>query len=77
MLMIENMLSMSDLSIKDMDLLVVCIGLGLFIGFRIGMVIVKVMVYVNNILIIVVNFLEFLVNNINFCDRKICCILDV
>lgn len=74
--MIENMLSMSDLSIKDMDLLAVCIGPGSFTGLRIGMATVKAMAHVNNIPIIAVNSLESLANNINFCDRKICCILD-
>lgn len=74
--MIENMLSMSDLSIKDMDLLAVCIGPGSFTGLRIGMATVKAMAHVNNIPIIAVNSLESLANNINFCDRNICCILD-
>lgn len=74
--MIESMLNMSDLSIKDIDLLAVCIGPGSFTGLRIGMATVKAMAHVNNIPIIAVNSLESLANNMNLCERKICCILD-
>lgn len=74
--MIENMLKESDLSIKDIDLVGVCIGPGSFTGLRIGMATAKAIAHVNELPIIGVTSLEMLAANMNLCDKKICSILD-
>lgn len=74
--MIENMLKLSDLEIKDMDAIAICVGPGSFTGLRIGMATAKAMAHVNNIPLIGVNSLEILGSNMDLCNRKICSILD-
>ena len=74
--MIENMLSMSDINIKDIDAIAICIGPGSFTGLRIGMATAKAIAHVNNLPIIGVNSLEILGGNMNLCDKNICSILD-
>ena len=74
--MIENMLKLSDLEVKDIDAIGICVGPGSFTGLRIGMATAKAMAHVNNIPIIGVNSLEILGANMNICDKKICAILD-
>lgn len=74
--MIENMLSMSEVNIKDIDAIAICIGPGSFTGLRIGMATAKAIAHVNNLPIIGVNSLEILASNMNLCDKKICSILD-
>ena len=74
--MIENMLSMSEINIKDIDAIAICIGPGSFTGLRIGMATAKAIAHVNNLPIIGVNSLEILGGNMNLCDKKICSILD-
>ena len=58
--MIENMLSMSDINIKDIDAIAICIGPGSFTGLRIGMATAKAIEHLNNLPIIGVNSLEIL-----------------
>ena len=74
--MIENMLSMSGVNIKEIDAIAICIGPGSFTGLRIGMATAKAISHVNNLPIIGVNSLEILAGNMNLYDKKICSILD-
>ncbi len=74
--MIENMLNLSDLSVKEIDAVAICEGPGSFTGLRIGMATAKAIAHVNNIPVIGVNSLEILAANMNLCDKKICSILD-
>ena len=74
--MIENMLKLSDLDIKEIDAIAICVGPGSFTGLRIGMATAKAMAHVNNIPLIGVNSLEILGANMDLCNRKICSILD-
>lgn len=74
--MIENMLKLSDLDIKEIDAIAICVGPGSFTGLRIGMATVKAMAHVNNIPLIGVNSLEILGANMDLCNRNICSILD-
>lgn len=76
MLMIENMLKISDLDVNEMDLIAVCEGPGSFTGLRISMATAKAIAHVNNLPIVGVNSLELLAANMNLCDKKICSILD-
>ena len=74
--MIENMLSISEVNIKEIDAIAICIGPGSFTGVRIGMATANAISHVNNLPIIGVNSLEILAGNMNLCDKKICSILD-
>lgn len=74
--MIENMLKLSDLSVKDIDAVAICVGPGSFTGLRIGMATAKAIAHVNDVPVIGVNSLEILAANMNLCDKKICSILD-
>lgn len=74
--MIENMLKISDIEIKDIDAIGICVGPGSFTGLRIGMATAKAMAHVNNIPLIGVNSLEILGTNIELSNKKICAILD-
>ena len=74
--MIENILKLSDLDIKEIDAIAICVGPGSFTGLRIGMATAKAMAHVNNIPLIGVNSLEILGANMDLCDRNICSILD-
>ena len=74
--MIENMLKLSDLDIKEIDAIAICVGPGSFTGLRIGMATAKAMAHVNNIPLIGVNSLEILGANMHLCNRNICSILD-
>jgi tRNA threonylcarbamoyl adenosine modification protein YeaZ len=76
MLMIENMFKISDLEMKDIDLIAVCEGPGSFTGLRIGMSTAKAISHANNIDIVGVNSLELLAGNMNLCEKNICSILD-
>ena len=70
--MIENMLNLSDINIKDIDAIGICVGPGSFTGLRIGMATAKAIAHVNNIPLIGVNSLEILGANMNICNKKIC-----
>ena len=74
--MIENMLKLSDIEIKDIDAIGICVGPGSFTGLRIGMATAKAMAHVNNIPLIGVNSLEVLGANMDLCNKKVCSILD-
>lgn len=74
--MIENMLGLSDLNVREIDAIAVCEGPGSFTGLRIGMATAKAIAHVNDIPVIGVNSLEVLAANMNLCDKKICSILD-
>lgn len=74
--MIENMLKFSDLDIKEIDAIAICVGPGSFTGLRIGMATAKAMAHVNNIPLIGINSLEILGANMDLCNRNICSILD-
>ena len=74
--MIENMLKLSDIEIKDIDAIAICVGPGSFTGLRIGMATAKAMAHVNDIPLISVNSLEILGANMNLCNKKVCSILD-
>ena len=74
--MIENMLKLSDLDIKEIDAIAICVGPGSFTGLRIGMATAKAMAHVNNIPLIGVNSLEILGANMDLCNRNICSLLD-
>lgn len=76
MLMLENMLLISDISINDIDLIAVCEGPGSFTGLRIGMSTAKAISNVRNIPIVVVDALTIIAQNIELTDKKICAILD-
>jgi tRNA threonylcarbamoyl adenosine modification protein YeaZ len=74
--MIENMLSISEVNIKEIDAIAICIGPGSFTGLRIGMATAKALSHVNNLPIVGVNSLELLAGNMDLSDKKICSILD-
>ncbi|MDU1203538.1 MAG: tRNA (adenosine(37)-N6)-threonylcarbamoyltransferase complex dimerization subunit type 1 TsaB [Clostridiales bacterium] len=74
--MIENMLGLSDLNVREINAIAVCEGPGSFTGLRIGMATAKAIAHVNDIPVIGVNSLEALAANMNLCDKKICSILD-
>ena len=74
--MIENMLNLSDIEMKDIDVIGVCIGPGSFTGLRISMATAKAMSHVNDLPIVAVNSLEILGANMDLCNKKICSILD-
>ena len=74
--MIENMLKLSDIEVRDIDAIAICVGPGSFTGLRIGMATAKAMAHVNNIPLIGVNSLEILGANMDLCNKKICSILD-
>ena len=74
--MIENILKLSDLDIKEIDAIAICVGPGSFTGLRIGMATAKAMAHENNIPLIGVNSLEILGANMDLCNRNICSILD-
>ena len=74
--MIENMLGLSDLNVREIDAIAVCEGPGSFTGLKIGMATAKAIAHVNDIPVIGVNSLEALAANMNLCDKKICSILD-
>ena len=74
--MIQNMLLISDINIKEIDVVAICIGPGSFTGLRIGMATAKAIAHVNNLPIIGVNSLEILGANMDLSDKKICSILD-
>lgn len=76
MVMIENMLKVSDMNINDIDLIAVCEGPGSFTGLRIAMATAKAIAHANNLDIISVDSLEVLARNIEITDKKICCIID-
>lgn len=76
MLMIENMLKISDIDINEINLIAVCEGPGSFTGLRISMATAKAIAHVNKLPIVGVNSLEILAANMNLCDKKICSILD-
>ncbi|CEQ25228.1 tRNA (adenosine(37)-N6)-threonylcarbamoyltransferase complex dimerization subunit type 1 TsaB [Paraclostridium sordellii] len=76
MVMIESMVKESDLNIKDIDSIAICIGPGSFTGLRISMATAKAIAQVRNLPIIAVNSLESLAFNMNLCDKIICPILD-
>lgn len=76
MVMIESMIKESDLSIKDIDAIAICIGPGSFTGLRISMATAKAIAQVRNLPIISVDSLESLAFNINNCDKIIYSILD-
>ena len=72
MVMIESMIKESDLNIKDIDSIAICIGPGSFTGLRISMATAKAIAQVRNLPIIAVNSLESLAFNMNLCDKIIC-----
>lgn len=76
MVMIESMIKESDLNIKDIDAIAICIGPGSFTGLRISMATAKAISQVRNLPIISVDSLESLAFNMNLCERVICPILD-
>ncbi len=76
MVMIENMLKISDIDINDIDLLAVCIGPGSFTGIRIGVSTAKAISHVNDVPIVAVNSLESLAENASLTKKNIVPILD-
>ncbi|MGL5714105.1 MAG: tRNA (adenosine(37)-N6)-threonylcarbamoyltransferase complex dimerization subunit type 1 TsaB [Paraclostridium sp.] len=76
MVMLESMIKESDLTIKDIDAIAICIGPGSFTGLRISMATVKAISQVRNLPIIAVDSLESLAFNMNHCEKTICSILD-
>lgn len=76
MLMLENMLQISDININEIDLIAVCEGPGSFTGLRIGMSTAKAISHVRNIPIVTVDALSILAQNVEVTDKKICAILD-
>ncbi len=74
--MIENMLKLSDIEIKEIGAIAICVGPGSFTGLRISMATAKAISHVNNIPLISVNSLEVLGSNIDFSNKKICAVLD-
>ena len=76
MIMIESMIKESDLTIKDIDVIAICIGPGSFTGLRISMATAKAIAQVRNLPIVAVDSLESLAFNMNHCDKTICSILD-
>ena len=74
--MIENMLGLSDLNVREIDAIAVCEGPGSFTGLRIGMATAKAIAHVNDIPVIGVNSLEALAANMNLCYKKICSIFN-
>ena len=62
--MIENMLNLSDLNVREIDAIAVCEGPGSFTGLRIGMATAKAIAHVNDIPVIGVNSLEVLIDEL-------------
>jgi len=76
MVMIEEMLKISDIDVNEIDLLAVCIGPGSFTGIRIGVATAKAISHVNDIPIVAVNSLESIAQNASLSDKIILPILD-
>lgn len=76
MVMIESMIKESDLHIKDIDVIAICIGPGSFTGLRISMATAKAIAQVRNLPIIAVDSLESLAFNVNHSDKIIYSMLD-
>ncbi|MGL4796854.1 MAG: tRNA (adenosine(37)-N6)-threonylcarbamoyltransferase complex dimerization subunit type 1 TsaB [Paraclostridium sp.] len=76
MVMIESMIKESDLHIKDIDVIAICIGPGSFTGLRISMATAKAISQVRNLPIVAVDSLESLAFNINYSDKIIYSMLD-
>lgn len=74
MLMIENMMNLSDLKISDIDLIAVSNGPGSFTGLRIAMSTAKAFARSQDKKIITVNSLDVVLNSIQ--SEKVCAILD-
>ena len=74
--MIENMLGLSDLNVREIDAIAVCEVPYSFTGLSICTLTAKAISHVNDIPVIGVNSLEALAANMNLCDKKICSILD-
>lgn len=74
--MLESLLKIGDINLKDIDMLAVCVGPGSFTGLRIAMSTVKAISHVEKIPIVAVNSLESLAYNIFETSKKIIPILD-
>lgn len=74
--MLENLFSLANVKVEDIDLLGVCIGPGSFTGLRIAMATVKAMSHVRSLPIVAVDSLEGLANNVSNSNTDVVPILD-
>lgn len=74
--MIESMLKLSDIKLKEIDLIALCIGPGSFTGIRIGTATAKAISQVYDLPIVAINSLEVVAENAKYFTGNICSILD-
>lgn len=73
---IEQLLSLSETKINDIDLLACTVGPGSFTGVRIGVATVKGLAFEHNIPCIGISSMDSLARNLSYCEGILCPVMD-